>query len=111
MRSSLGVYFRYVPRVGLSRFSLQTLSTMHCAALRVPLRQAVASHRRSFVSTVLLTKAWENETVAELRKEARKRGLTSYVALFSSCLRVSLTSLKCMKQGQQGHFDYAPPAG
>ncbi|PIL24034.1 hypothetical protein GSI_13785 [Ganoderma sinense ZZ0214-1] len=50
---------------------------MHLAALRVPLRQAIASQRRSFVSTVLLTKAWENETVAELRKEARKRGLTS----------------------------------
>ncbi|TBU50825.1 hypothetical protein BD309DRAFT_1075457 [Dichomitus squalens] len=50
---------------------------MHRAALRVPLRQAIASQRRSFVSTVLLTKAWENETVAELRKEARKRGLSS----------------------------------
>ncbi|KAI0721050.1 hypothetical protein C8T65DRAFT_632062 [Cerioporus squamosus] len=50
---------------------------MHAAALRVPLRHAVASQRRSFVSTVLLTKAWENETVVELRKEARKRGLSS----------------------------------
>ncbi|KAI1795841.1 hypothetical protein LXA43DRAFT_913057 [Ganoderma leucocontextum] len=50
---------------------------MHRAALRVPLRQAIVSKRRSFVSTVLLTKAWENETVGELRKEARKRGLTS----------------------------------
>ncbi|RPD66180.1 hypothetical protein L226DRAFT_530300 [Lentinus tigrinus ALCF2SS1-7] len=50
---------------------------MYAAALRVPLRQAIASQRRSFVSTVLLTKAWENETVAELRKEARNRGLSS----------------------------------
>nr|VWO98799.1 Aspartyl proteinase [Ganoderma boninense] len=54
---------------------------MHRAALRVPLRRAIAPQRRSFVSTVLLTKAWENETVAELRKEAKKRGLTSYVVL------------------------------
>ncbi|RDX56730.1 hypothetical protein OH76DRAFT_1395849 [Lentinus brumalis] len=50
---------------------------MHTAALRVPLRHAIASQRRSFVSTVLLTKAWENETVSELRKEARKRGLSA----------------------------------
>ncbi len=58
-------------------------SAMHAAALRVPLRHALASQRRSFVSTVLLTKAWENETVSELRKEARKRGLSAYVALFT----------------------------
>ncbi|KAI0636926.1 hypothetical protein C8Q77DRAFT_1095173 [Trametes polyzona] len=46
------------------------------SAVAAQLRPAVA-HRnaRSFVSTVLLTKAWENETVNELRKEARKRGL------------------------------------
>ncbi|KAH9856927.1 hypothetical protein C2E23DRAFT_865577 [Lenzites betulinus] len=46
------------------------------SALAAQLRPAVAPHTtRSFVSTVLLTKAWENETVNELRKEARKRGL------------------------------------
>ncbi|KAH9946081.1 uncharacterized protein BXZ73DRAFT_95586 [Epithele typhae] len=49
---------------------------MHRAALRVPLRNAASSHRRGFVSTVLLTKAWENETVAELKKEAKNRGLS-----------------------------------
>lgn len=65
------------------RFSLShslRLSAMHRAALRVPLRHALAPQRRSFVSTVLLTKAWENETVSELKKEARRRGLSSYVA-------------------------------
>ncbi|EIW51719.1 uncharacterized protein TRAVEDRAFT_136599 [Trametes versicolor FP-101664 SS1] len=46
------------------------------SALVAQLRPAVSPRStRSFVSTVLLTKAWENETVNELRKEARKRGL------------------------------------
>ncbi|KAI0818782.1 hypothetical protein BC629DRAFT_1588115 [Irpex lacteus] len=31
--------------------------------------------RRTFVSTVLLTRNWENETMNVLKKEARKRGL------------------------------------
>ncbi|TFK42539.1 hypothetical protein BDQ12DRAFT_676385 [Crucibulum laeve] len=31
--------------------------------------------RRNFVSSVLLTRTWENESVAELRKEAKGRGL------------------------------------
>ncbi|KAI0807543.1 hypothetical protein C8Q74DRAFT_1313294 [Fomes fomentarius] len=50
---------------------------MHRAALRVPIRHALAPQRRSFVSTVLLTKAWESETVSELKKEAKRRGLSS----------------------------------
>ncbi|KLO13545.1 hypothetical protein SCHPADRAFT_921024 [Schizopora paradoxa] len=33
--------------------------------------------RRSFVSTVLLSKSYEEKTVAELRTEAKKRGLSS----------------------------------
>lgn len=33
------------------------------------------SQRRGFVSTVLLTRDWENETVSTLKKEAKKRGL------------------------------------
>ncbi len=82
---------------------------MHRVALRVPLRQTIAFQRRNFVSTVLLTKSWENETTNELRKEARKRGLAVYVILFSLLLRVSLRPSKCVKQGQQGHFDHAPP--
>ncbi|KAI0748167.1 hypothetical protein C8Q80DRAFT_1170500 [Daedaleopsis nitida] len=52
-------------------------SAMHRAALRVPLRHAIAPRRRTFVSTVLLTKAWENESINELKKEARKRGLSA----------------------------------
>jgi len=49
------------------------LPTRHLAA------RAVAAHpsRRTFVSTVLLSKAWENDTVVELRKEARSRGLST----------------------------------
>ncbi|KAF8447720.1 hypothetical protein L210DRAFT_3501283 [Boletus edulis BED1] len=35
------------------------------------------AHRRSFVSTVLLSRTWENETVVELRKEAKTRGLST----------------------------------
>ncbi|KAG5645237.1 hypothetical protein DXG03_006654 [Asterophora parasitica] len=31
--------------------------------------------RRTFVSSVLLTRSWENESVAELRKELKNRGL------------------------------------
>ncbi len=37
--------------------------------------------RRTFVSTVLLTRNWENETMNVLKKEARKRGLLQYVQL------------------------------
>jgi len=42
------------------------------AVSRVPLR----AHQRNFVSSVLLTRTWENETVAELRRETRIRGLS-----------------------------------
>ncbi|KAJ2968819.1 hypothetical protein NUW54_g13107 [Trametes sanguinea] len=45
------------------------------SAIAARLRLSAAPRSRSFVSTVLLTKAWENETINELRKEARKRGL------------------------------------
>ena len=46
---------------------------MHRAVLRLPLRHVVAPQRRSFVSTVLLTRAWENETVAEFFLEVVER--------------------------------------
>jgi hypothetical protein len=42
-----------------------------------PLFRAANSNSRSFVSTVLLSKSWDNETVADLKKELKKRGLTS----------------------------------
>ncbi|KAF8559792.1 hypothetical protein OG21DRAFT_490356 [Imleria badia] len=35
------------------------------------------AHRRTFVSTVLLSRTWESETVVELRKEAKARGLST----------------------------------
>ncbi|KAH9843030.1 uncharacterized protein C8Q71DRAFT_735623 [Rhodofomes roseus] len=47
---------------------------MHRTALQRTLRTVPA--RRSFVSTVLLTKSWESETVNELKKEAKRRGLS-----------------------------------
>ncbi|KAH7889216.1 hypothetical protein F5I97DRAFT_485600 [Phlebopus sp. FC_14] len=40
-------------------------------------RVVLAAQHRSFVSTVLLSRTWENETVVELRKEARNRGLST----------------------------------
>lgn len=42
-----------------------------------PLTKAVSAKSRSFVSTVLLSKNWDGETVADLKKELKKRGLTS----------------------------------
>ncbi|KAI0928464.1 hypothetical protein AcW1_005702 [Taiwanofungus camphoratus] len=45
------------------------------SALRAQLRPSSSTYSRTFVSTVLLTKAWENETVNDLRREARRRGL------------------------------------
>ncbi|KAF9652858.1 hypothetical protein BDM02DRAFT_3108480 [Thelephora ganbajun] len=42
-----------------------------------PLSRAVSVSSRSFVSTVLLSKSWDNETVVDLKKELRRRGLTS----------------------------------
>ncbi|KAG8217732.1 hypothetical protein J3R82DRAFT_5891 [Butyriboletus roseoflavus] len=39
---------------------------------RLPIAQ-----RRSFVSTVLLSRTWENQTLVELRKEAKTRGLST----------------------------------
>ncbi|KAF9792771.1 hypothetical protein BJ322DRAFT_1031315 [Thelephora terrestris] len=42
-----------------------------------PLSRVPSVNTRSFVSTVLLSKNWDNETVPELKKELKKRGLTS----------------------------------
>lgn len=55
-----------------------TVSALHC--LTCAMLSALAVPRRSFVSTVLLSRTWENETVLELRKEARVRGLSTYVS-------------------------------
>lgn len=35
--------------------------------------------QRYFVSSVLLTRTWENESVADLKREAKIRGLSPYV--------------------------------
>ncbi|CCM02413.1 uncharacterized protein FIBRA_04511 [Fibroporia radiculosa] len=52
--------------------SLKMLRTV----ARAQLRPSTKFQSRSFVSTVLLTKAWETESVSELRKEAKSRGLS-----------------------------------
>ena len=39
--------------------------------------------RRTFVSSVLLTRNWENESVNVLKKEAKKRGLLQCVLTIS----------------------------
>ncbi|KAH9951987.1 hypothetical protein B0H21DRAFT_817735 [Amylocystis lapponica] len=49
---------------------------MFQTALRSQLRPFVAARARTFVSTALLTKTWQNETVNDLRKEAKNRGLS-----------------------------------
>ncbi|KZT09489.1 uncharacterized protein LAESUDRAFT_712029 [Laetiporus sulphureus 93-53] len=45
------------------------------SALRIQLRVSHVTCSRSLVSTVLLTKTWEDMTVTDLKNEARKRGL------------------------------------
>ncbi|KAF9246302.1 hypothetical protein BU15DRAFT_70405 [Melanogaster broomeanus] len=48
-----------------------------------PIRRAsLIPQHRSFVSTVTLSRTWENESVVDLRKEAKSRGLSTYVSLF-----------------------------
>ncbi|OBZ75080.1 hypothetical protein A0H81_04265 [Grifola frondosa] len=49
---------------------------MFRAALTAQIRPAVVAQHRNFVSTVLLMRTWENESVNDLRKEAKKRGLS-----------------------------------
>ena len=63
-------------------FALNMLPTLRPVAR--PLFRVVNANSRSFVSTVLLSKSWDNETVADLRKELKKRGLTSWVIKFPS---------------------------
>lgn len=46
---------------------------------RVAVRPLAVAPRRTFVSSVLLTRTWENESIPHLRKEAKNRGLTAYV--------------------------------
>lgn len=44
-------------------------------------RLAATGRQRNFVSSVLLTRTWENESVADLKREAKIRGLSPYVLL------------------------------
>jgi hypothetical protein len=59
--------------------------------LRVAGRHLIRQ-QRSFVSSVLLTRTWENESVADLRKEAKERGLPLFVrSSFLDDTHVNLT--------------------
>src|ERR1700722_7008415 len=53
---------------------------LHSALQRLP-RLPALSHR-TFVSSVLLTKTWENEPVSALRNEAKTRSLSPYYLNF-----------------------------
>lgn len=65
--------------ITLSAFSSSESSLkMLRSALRTQLR-TTGPRSRNFVSTVLLTKAWENESINDLRREAKRRGLSGYV--------------------------------
>ncbi|KIO13745.1 hypothetical protein M404DRAFT_594657 [Pisolithus tinctorius Marx 270] len=60
------------------------------------------SLQRTFVSTVLLSRTWENETVVALRKEAKLRGLSTCV--FSLPLSDYYSAAKSHPQeGQQAY--------
>ncbi|KAI6103381.1 hypothetical protein F5141DRAFT_976427, partial [Pisolithus sp. B1] len=52
------------------------LNTMLRSVLQPATRRRLAL-QRTFVSTVLLSRTWETETVVDLRKEARLRGLST----------------------------------
>src|SRR5882762_7338362 len=51
--------------------------------LRTRLRPAIQLRSRSLVSPVLLSRTYENESVADLKKIAKDRGLSPYVLIFS----------------------------
>ena len=42
-------------------------------------RPLVCIAQRNLVSSVLLTRTWENESVAELKRQAKVRGLSPFV--------------------------------
>src|SRR5882757_4554057 len=42
-------------------------------------RSPIYIARRNLVSSVLLTRTWENESVAELKRQAKIRGIIPYV--------------------------------
>lgn len=100
-RFRLGHAFERIPYVGtpwertgeaVALFVLQRLidskfSTDHFVMFRIAtahLKPSVRIPRRTFVSTVLLTRTWENESTSSLRKEAKSRGLSVYVLRLAS---------------------------
>lgn len=60
---------------------------------------------RNLVSSVLLTRTWENESVAELKRQAKIRGLSPYD--FFLYIPSGLSSV--VKKRQQGHPDSEHP--
>lgn len=61
-------------------FGVESIHSMFSTIVRTALVPLRAQHHasRSFVSTVLLSKTYDDKTVAELRAELRSRGLPSY---------------------------------
>ncbi|KAF9454532.1 hypothetical protein P691DRAFT_716957 [Macrolepiota fuliginosa MF-IS2] len=59
----------------------------------VPAVRPLIAHRgqihRSFVSPILLTRTWQNESVATLRKEAKNRGLSAKGTKANLILRIA----------------------
>jgi hypothetical protein len=65
--------------------------------LRVANRH-LGRQQRSFVSSVLLTRTWENESVADLKKVAKERGLSPFVEPRSFDSRYNLTRQQTGKE-------------
>ena len=70
--------------------------------LRAALIARQLSSSRSFVSTVLLTRNWENETLVVLKKEAKLRGLLQYVLSFG-CVHVKPDRTHTMGMRRSGN--------
>lgn len=62
-------------------------------------RSPISISKRNFVSSVLLSRTWENESVAELKREAKVRGLSPYVKSPALCSEFFSSLLKKRAQG------------
>lgn len=76
-----------------SSSSFPTIIMLH-TAVRASVRpwRACIRPQRSFVSTVLLSKTYDDKTVADLRADLRARGLSVYVSFFLESLSLTLIS-------------------
>lgn len=77
-----GAVVEFVP--SSSRNSLARPSFSRPSFTMYATRALAAVQRRNFVSTVLLTRNWENDPVNVLKREAKKRGLLQCVLFIQS---------------------------